>query len=40
VATGQRRPAVAPRNVSFFEALFGFGRPTQGRPVPPRGITR
>src|SRR6266446_636878 len=40
VATGQRRPAVAPRNISFFEALFGFGRPTQGRPVPPRGITR
>jgi len=23
------------------EALFGFGsRPPQGRPVPPRGITR
>ena len=28
-------------DVSFFEALFGFGsRPPQGRPVPPRGITR
>src|SRR5499426_1103852 len=41
-ATSQRRPAVgAPRSVSFFEALFGFGgRPAQGRPVPPRGITR
>jgi murein L,D-transpeptidase YcbB/YkuD len=39
VSTSQRRPA--PRNVSFFEALFGFGsRPLQGRPVPPRGITR
>jgi hypothetical protein len=38
VATNQRRPA--PRNVSFFEALFGFGRPVQARPVPPRGITR
>ena len=23
----------------FFEALFGFGRPVQARPVPPRGIT-
>ncbi|MFL6821460.1 MAG: murein L,D-transpeptidase [Xanthobacteraceae bacterium] len=40
VATNQRRPAAAPRNVSFFEALFGFGRPVQARPVPPRGITR
>ena len=42
VSTSQRRPGVAaPRNVSFFEALFGFGsRPPQGRPVPPRGITR
>jgi murein L,D-transpeptidase YcbB/YkuD len=42
VATSQRRPVVAPpRNVSFFEALFGFGgRPAQARPVPPRGITR
>jgi murein L,D-transpeptidase YcbB/YkuD len=42
VSTSQRRPGVAPpRNVSFFEALFGFGsRPLQGRPVPPRGITR
>src|SRR5262249_53970143 len=41
-ATSQRRPGVAPpRSVSFFEALFGFGgRPAQGRPVPPRGITR
>src|SRR5262245_4609189 len=41
-ATSQRRPGVAsPRSVSFFEALFGFGgRPVQGRPVPPRGITR
>jgi murein L,D-transpeptidase YcbB/YkuD len=41
-ATSQRRPAVAaPRTVSFIEALFGFGgRPAQGRPVPPRGITR
>src|SRR6266550_3712978 len=41
VSTSQRRPGVAaPRNVSFFEALFGFGsRPPQGRPVPPRGIT-
>jgi L,D-transpeptidase YcbB len=41
VATNQRRPAGAPpRTVSFFEALFGFGRPVQARPVPPRGITR
>jgi murein L,D-transpeptidase YcbB/YkuD len=42
VTTSQRRPGVGPpRNVSFFEALFGFGgRPMQGRPVPPRGITR
>jgi hypothetical protein len=42
VSTSQRRPgAAAPRNVSFFEALFGFGsRQPQGRPVPPRGITR
>jgi len=42
VSTSQRRPGVAPpRAVSFFEALFGFGgRPAQGRPVPPRGITR
>src|SRR5262245_46520021 len=39
-ATSQRRPTVAPRSVSFFEALFGFGRPMQARPVPPRGITR
>jgi L,D-transpeptidase YcbB len=42
VATSQRRSAAPPRTVSFFEALFGFGgRPAvQGRPVPPRGITR
>jgi murein L,D-transpeptidase YcbB/YkuD len=40
VATNQRRPGAPPRNVSFFEALFGFGRPVQARPVPPRGITR
>jgi len=41
VSTSQRRPGVAaPRNVSFFEALFGFGSRPQGRPVPPRGITR
>ena len=41
VATSQRRPVAAPRTVSFFEALFGFGgRPGQSRPVPPRGITR
>src|SRR5438128_1789962 len=40
VATSQPRPGVPPRNVSFFEALFGFGRPMQARPVPPRGITR
>ena len=41
VATSQRRPVAAPRTVSFFEALFGFGgRPAQSRPVPPRGITR
>ena len=40
-STSQRRPGVAaPRNVSFFEALFGFGGRPQGRPVPPRGITR
>jgi L,D-transpeptidase YcbB len=40
-ATSQRRPGVAPPRVSFFEALFGFGgRPAQGRPVPPRGISR
>jgi L,D-transpeptidase YcbB len=39
VATNQRRPG-PPRAVSFFEALFGFGRPVQARPVPPRGITR
>src|SRR5215813_253743 len=41
VATSQRRTVAAPRTVSFFEALFGFGgRPAQSRPVPPRGITR
>jgi L,D-transpeptidase YcbB len=41
VAANQRRPAAGPaRNVSFLEALFGFGRPVQARPVPPRGITR
>src|SRR6516164_3420175 len=41
VSTSQRRAgAAAPRNVSFFEALFGFGGRPQGRPVPPRGITR
>jgi L,D-transpeptidase YcbB len=40
VATNQRRPAAPPRTVSFFEALFGFGRPVHARPVPPRGITR
>jgi L,D-transpeptidase YcbB len=42
VATSQRRSVAPPRTVSFFEALFGFGgRPAvQGRPVPPRGITR
>jgi murein L,D-transpeptidase YcbB/YkuD len=41
VSTSQRRPGgAAPRNVSFFEALFGFGGRPQGRPVPPRGITR
>jgi murein L,D-transpeptidase YcbB/YkuD len=41
-ATSQWRPAgAAPRSVSFFDALFGFGgRPARGRPVPPRGITR
>ncbi len=41
VATSQRRPGGATPRVSFFEALFGFGgRPAQGRPVPPRGISR
>ncbi|HZD27651.1 MAG TPA: L,D-transpeptidase family protein [Xanthobacteraceae bacterium] len=40
VATNQRRSAAQPRTVSFFEALFGFGRPAQGRPVPPRRVTR
>jgi murein L,D-transpeptidase YcbB/YkuD len=38
--TSQRRPAAQPRTVGFFEALFGFGRPVQGRPVPPRRVTR
>ena len=40
VATNQRRSAAQPRTVSFFEALFGFGRPAQGRPVPSRRVTR
>jgi L,D-transpeptidase YcbB len=40
VATNQRRSGARPRNVSFFEALFGVGRPMPGRPVPPRGIMR
>ena len=41
VATSQRRPGGATPRVSFFEALFGFGgRPAQGRPAPPRGISR
>jgi L,D-transpeptidase YcbB len=40
VATNQRRSVAHPRTVSFFEALFGFGRPAQGRPVPPRRVTR
>ena len=38
--TSQRRPVAQPRTVSFFESLFGFGRPVQGRPVPPRRVTR
>jgi L,D-transpeptidase YcbB len=38
--TSQRRSVAQPRTVSFFEALFGFGRPVQGRPVPPRRVTR
>jgi L,D-transpeptidase YcbB len=38
--TSQRRAVAQPRTVSFFEALFGFGRPAQGRPVPPRRVTR
>jgi L,D-transpeptidase YcbB len=38
--TSQRRPVAQPRTVSFFESLFGFGRPAQGRPVPPRRVTR
>ena len=38
--TSQRRPVAQPRTVSFFEALFGFGRPAPGRPVPPRRVTR
>jgi L,D-transpeptidase YcbB len=38
--TSQRRSVAQPRTVSFFEALFGFGRPAQGRPVPPRRVTR
>jgi murein L,D-transpeptidase YcbB/YkuD len=40
VATSQRRSVAQPRTVSFFESLFGFGRPAQGRPVPPRRVTR
>jgi len=40
VATNQRRSVAQPRTVSFFESLFGFGRPVQGRPVPPRRVTR
>jgi murein L,D-transpeptidase YcbB/YkuD len=39
-ATSQRRSVAQPRTVSFFESLFGFGRPVQGRPVPPRRVTR
>jgi L,D-transpeptidase YcbB len=43
-STGQRRNAApqaqAPRVVSFFEALFGGGQSQQGRPVPPRRVTR
>jgi L,D-transpeptidase YcbB len=41
-STGQRRvapQAQTPRVVSFFESFFGGGQP-QGRPVPPRRITR
>jgi murein L,D-transpeptidase YcbB/YkuD len=39
-STSQRRvaPAQAPRIVSFFESFFGGGQ--QGRPVPPRRVTR
>jgi murein L,D-transpeptidase YcbB/YkuD len=40
-STGQRRvapQAQTPRVVSFFEAFFGGGQ--QGRPVPPRRVTR
>jgi murein L,D-transpeptidase YcbB/YkuD len=40
-STSQRRAAPqaqAPRIVSFFEAFFGGGQ--QGRPVPPRRVTR
>jgi hypothetical protein len=39
-STSQRRApqAQAPRIVSFFEAFFGGGQ--QGRPVPPRRVTR
>jgi len=40
VATTSQRRAVAPRTVSFFEALFGFGRPAYARPVPPRRVSR
>ena len=38
--TGQRRSVAPHRSVSFFEALFGFGRPAYGRSVPPRRIVR
>ena len=38
--TSQRRAVAQPRTVSFFESLLGFGRPVQGRPVPPRRVTR
>ena len=40
VATTSQRRAAAPRTVSFFEALFGFGRPAYARPVPPRRVSR
>jgi len=38
--TGQRRSVAPHRSVSFFEALFGFGRPAYERSVPPRRIVR
>jgi murein L,D-transpeptidase YcbB/YkuD len=40
VATTSQRRSAAPRTVSFFEALFGFGRPAYARPVPPRRVSR